>query len=382
MKNSGDSGPTSNASVSDDQSRLPPAVRRSLRTKLLRWFDVHRRDLPWRRTADAYQVWVAEIMLQQTLVKTVVPYYDAFVRRFPTPSALAVAPLDDVLARWSGLGYYRRARSLHAAARQVVTLHGGHFPRDIASAEALPGVGTYTARAVLSIAHGLPFPVVDGNVRRVLARLLLLRGQAWTRDAAFYGPAETLLVRRRPGDWNQALMELGAIVCTPANPTCDACPLSQHCRAREMGLVDRLPEQRARRPPRNVAVAAALIKRNGRVLLLRRQGGPLFEGLWEIPQTGFVFSGRPDVVGELERRHGMVVRTDGLLGFVRHTVTHHRIRAEVYGARLRRLPRRKDTYMWVRPDELGALPISSLTLKLLRATTRDNARGPNGHRPK
>ena len=232
-----------------------------MRRALLGWYDRNRRDLPWRRTDDAYRIWVSEVMLQQTTVKTAAPYYESFLERFPTLHALAEEPEEEVLAAWSGLGYYHRARNLHRGAQHVAERHGGRFPKTLEAALAVPGVGLYTASAVLSIAHGQALPVVDGNVRRVLARLLALRGPEYRRDGPYYNRAEELLDRERPGDWNQAVMELGATVCTPRNPGCDACPLRTHCRARALGLVGELPEGRARRAPVDVKVAAALVER-------------------------------------------------------------------------------------------------------------------------
>jgi A/G-specific adenine glycosylase len=204
----------------------PPLQRR-----LLAWYRRHRRDLPWRRTRDPYRVWVSEVMLQQTTVKAVVPYYESFLRRFPDSGALADAREDDVVAAWSGLGYYHRARNLQRGARHVRDQHAGRFPKTLEAALAVPGVGLYTASAVLSIAYGLPLPVVDGNVRRVLARVEALRGPKWRKDGPYYNRAQEWLDAREPGDWNQALMELGATVCAPRRPACPVCPLREDCRA-------------------------------------------------------------------------------------------------------------------------------------------------------
>jgi len=187
----------------------PEKDKAALRRTLLAWYDRNRRELPWRRTQDPYRIWVSEVMLQQTTVKTVLPYYDAFLKRFPTVVALAEEPEDEVLAAWSGLGYYHRARNLHRGAQHLAERHAGRFPRTLETALGVPGVGLYTASAVLSIAYGLPLPVVDGNVRRVLARLGALRGAKWRKDGPFYNRAQELLAAGSPGDWNQAVMELG-----------------------------------------------------------------------------------------------------------------------------------------------------------------------------
>lgn len=305
-------------------------------------------------------------MLQQTTVQAVRPYYEAFVARFPSVESLAAAPLEDVLARWSGLGYYTRARNLHRGAQAVVREHAGRFPRELEAALEVPGVGPYTARAVLSIAYGRPEAVVDGNVRRVLARLLALRGPAFASDQAYLAPATALLALRSPADWNQAVMELGATVCRPREPNCPACPLRAFCQARAAGLQAELPERKLRRASQPVEVAAALVERGGRVLLVRRAPGPLMAGLWELPQTGLTSRGLDDLEAELRERHGLRVEVGAPVCTVRHAITFRRIRASAYSARLKGpLPRRPNLLRWARREELGELPLSSLTFKLL-----------------
>src|SRR5208282_1601319 len=206
--------------------------------KLLGWFRAHRRELPWRASRNPYRVWVAEVMLQQTRIAAVLPYYDRFLKKFPSVEALAHGREHEVLKLWSGLGYYSRARNLHRAAKEIVARHGGAFPREIDEALALPGIGGYTAAAVLSIAYDVPLAVLDGNVARVLARLRAIRGdlrapRTWRQ---LQQTADDLLAHESPGDWNQALMELGEVVCTPQSPRCDACPVARSCRARIEGL--------------------------------------------------------------------------------------------------------------------------------------------------
>jgi len=339
----------------------------ALRRTLLAWYDRHRRDLPWRRTRDPYRVWVSEVMLQQTTVKTVLPYYAAFLERFPTLRALAEEPEEEVLAAWSGLGYYHRARNLHRGAQAVAERHGGRFPRTLEAALAVPGVGLYTASAVLSIAHGIALPVVDGNVRRVLARLFALSGPEFRKDGPYYNRADELLDRSRPGDWNQALMELGATVCTPRKPACPACPLRLRCRAHSLGSASELPEGRSRRAPVAVTVAAALVERDGRVLLVRRPRGRLLDRMWEVPQTSLDSRGRPDLARELEERHGLRVVPGPLAVRARHAVTHRRITLEGYRTRLRPpVPDDPERFLWARPDEVGRLAVASSTRKLLQ----------------
>jgi A/G-specific adenine glycosylase len=341
--------------------------RSSLHRPLLAWYRRNRRALPWRRTKDAYRIWVSEVMLQQTTVRTVLPYYDAFLERFPTVARLAAAREDEVLAAWSGLGYYHRARNLRRGAGYLAERHGGRFPHTLEAALAIPGVGLYTASAVLSIAFGVPLPVVDGNVRRVLARLLALRGAQWKSDGPYYNRAELLLDREAPGDWNQALMELGALVCTPRTPACPACPLRAECRGLALGIVDRLPETRARRPGVDVTVAAAIVERQGKLLLVRRAEGRLMGRFWEIPQTSLESRGRKDLQRELRERHGLEVHLEAMLVRTRHAITFRRIRVEGYRALLaRKAPADPERFLWATPEQLGTLPVSSMTKKIVR----------------
>ncbi len=335
-------------------SALPKTRPATLHRALGEWYARSRRDLPWRRTRDPFRIWVSEVMLQQTTVRAATPYYEAFVNRFPTLAQLAASTDEDVLAAWSGLGYYHRARNLHRGARHVVERHGGSFPRTIEKALAVPGVGLYTASAVLSIAYGLPFPVVDGNVRRVLARLFALRGPEWRRDGAFYNLAEELLQREAPGEWNQALMELGAS------------PLRTHCRAKALSLVEELPEGKARRPSVDVTVAAALITKGDRLLLVRREAGRLMGRMWEVPQTSLESRGLPDLAREIEERHGLRVVAGPLAVSTRHAITFRRIRLEGYRTSLRQPPPADpERYRWVSAAEAAELPTSSMTKKLL-----------------
>ena len=306
-------------------------------------------------------------MLQQTTVKSVLPYYEALLRRFPDVATLAAASEEAVVAAWSGLGYYHRARNLRRGAQHVIAHHGGRFPDTLEAALTVPGVGLYTASAILSIASGLPLPVVDGNVRRVLARLRALRGPRWRRDGPFYDLAEEVLDPDSPGDWNQALMELGAVLCTPRRPACPACPVRNSCRARALGLQDQIPEARPRRAPVDVTVAAALVEQDGRVLLVRRAEGRLMGRMWEVPQTSLEGRGLPDLTRELRERHGLAVVPGPLLARARHAITFRRIRVEAYRARLRRQPPADpERYLWAVPSEVGSLPISSMTRKVLR----------------
>src|SRR6267378_4622435 len=256
-----------------------------LRSRLLVWYDANRRDLPWRRTRDPYRILVAEYLLQRTRIASGTPYYERFLARFPTVQDLAAASLDDVLAVWEGLGFYGRARRLHAAAQAIVAEHGGKVPSSFESLAALPGIGPYTAGAVASIAFGLAVPAVDGNVVRVLARLFRIREDVTSVviRRRMIELAATLVSPDAPGSFNQAMMELGAMICTPTTPACDRCPLEDQCLARAAGEEHEIPISANRKPAHVVPVAFALIEAKGRVLLVRRELGTLLGGLWALP---------------------------------------------------------------------------------------------------
>jgi A/G-specific adenine glycosylase len=357
------------------RERPAPAAEvtgRALQRALLDWYARHRRALPWRRTRDPYRIWVSEVMLQQTRIATATPYYRAFLERFPSLADLARARPADVLTAWSGLGYYRRARALHAAAGEVVREHGGRVPDDPTRFGRLPGVGRYTAGAVLSIAYGRPLPALDGNAARVLSRLEAL--PASLRDSAgarrLWERATALVPHARPGDWNQALMELGATVCTPRAPRCDDCPLRRHCRARALGQVDRFPPVPARRAAHRVKMAYALVTRGGRVLMARREG-PLLAGLWEPPGAE---AGAEGATVALRRRLadlGLRVRLVPTGRVVRHTITHRIIEAEIWRGVLSRSPRGRPGpaagLRWVDVREPG-LALTALAKKVARSS--------------
>ncbi len=267
--------------MSDAPDELAAAEIAEIRASLLAFYETRRRELPWRRDVDPYRVWVSEIMLQQTRVEAVVPYYERWLERFPTVDALADADTDDVLKQWEGLGYYSRARNLHRAARIVRDRHAGKVPGGYDALRTLPGVGEYTAGAIASIAFGQSVPAVDGNVRRVLCRLLDAEELA---PATLRRLAASLVPPDRPGDFNQALMELGATVCTPRAPSCHACPLHNLCAARAAGTAALRPAPRPKRTlPECDVATAVLVAPSGRVLLVRRPERGLLAGLWECP---------------------------------------------------------------------------------------------------
>ena len=311
------------------------SAHEDLQQRLLAWFRANRRDLPWRRTRDPYAIWVSEIMLQQTQVATVLGYYERFLTRFPDVKALARAAEDDVLHAFQGLGYYSRARRLHHAARVVVERHGGHVPRDPGLLRELPGLGAYTAGAIASIAFGLREPIVDGNVVRVLTRVFGLRGDPGKAPLKqrLWQLARELVPEREPGDFNQALMELGATRCTPQRPLCISCPLAPLCQARGGGDPESLPELPARAAVTEVASAAAIVVRRERVLVVRRpSNAPRWGGLWTFPDVELE-PGEPAEAGAaraVKERAGLVVRVGALLGRVRHPITRFRITLDAF----------------------------------------------------
>jgi len=351
----------------------------SIQTRLLKWYRKHRRDLPWRHSHDPYRIWIAEVMLQQTRIAAVVPYYDRFLKRFPTVESLARARQDSVLKYWSGLGYYSRARNLHRAAQEIVSKHAGKFPPSLDAALKLPGIGHYTAAAVLSIAYEAPLAVLDGNVARVLARLDAIRGDlrapsSWKLLAS---KAQDLLAREAPGDWNQALMELGETICTPRAPQCKICPIAQACRARRLGLTESIPAPRKKRAPVHQKIAAAILRDpRGRTLLIKDPGAHddvLFSRMWQFPAIEVTRQPRRELEAHLratlglstplsleplpQARHGVTFRNITLLPFL------------VEVAKLPRLPRTR-TLPVSHLRRTSHLSISSATRKIADALSK------------
>ena len=306
-----------------------------LREALLAWYEANRRELPWRGTRDPYRVWVSEIMLQQTRVAAVLPRYEGFLRKFPSVETLARAKESCVLAEWSGLGYYRRARNLHAAAKTVTGKHRGVFPRTAELWRELPGIGRYTAAAISSIACGEPVAVLDGNVRRVIGRLGQVRSEAESWSAA-----EALLDRDRPGDFNQAMMELGALVCVAGQPRCSSCPIQSFCRTCGKGRRDRVAQVRARRE-----ITYALVWGHGSLRLVRRAADErLMPGMWELPRADGVRTSEKPL---FTLRHAITV-TDYVVSVVAQDDSAARPGA------------------WVRISRLNRIPLTGLAKKILR----------------
>lgn len=344
----------------------PCSMVTEIRRALIRFYDLHARDLPWRRTRDPYAIWVSEVMLQQTRVETVLGYYERFLARFPTLQSLASASEDDVLSLWSGLGYYRRARLLYASVREVVARHGGRVPQEAQARLKLLGVGRYISGAIGSIAFNKPEAAVDGNVGRVLCRVYGIDtplGRADT-EKRLWQKAEALVQGPRPGTLNQALIELGATVCTKAVPGCTRCPLTSHCRAYTDDRVHQLPVARKRRPPRPVTmIAVAAFNTKGDAVLLARGKTELFGGLWNLPMAeGSGAQSAKRLLNGLGVR-SRLCRT--LLRGIDHLLTHRHLHVELFTARVYSSPRQGTTRLIPLAD-LSTLGLSSLTVKALR----------------
>ncbi len=348
--------------------------------KLLAWYDREKRVLPWRGTRDAYRIWVSEVMLQQTTVQAVAPRYDAFLARFPTVASLARAREESVLAEWSGLGYYARARNLHRAARTIVREHGGRLPRSAESLRSLPGFGEYTAAAVASLAFGESVPAAEANVTRVLSRVYAIPGVAggrihenevrrraaeWQRDEAAAGAAG------RPGDLLAALMDLGQLVCRPRNPHCGACPIAEECAARRLGVPGRYPRRRAKPAAIRVYVAAAVAVRDGRALLVRRPDR-LLSGLWQFPSAeGRSRAAARAALGRTLAAIGLRPVGSTAPSSTRHMIMNRDLRIAVYPAVAGPDPgsRTRDAgAKWLTPRQLGRAAIPTLTRKIALAS--------------
>lgn len=311
------------------QEPLSPKTADEIAAALLAWFQIHKRDLPW-RGASPYGVWVSEIMLQQTQVVTVIPFYLRFIERFPTASALAEAPIEEVLRYWAGLGYYARARNLHRAAQIVAEKFGGEVPSSPAEIESLPGIGRYTAGAILSIAYSVPRPIVDANVIRVLSRVFGVAGdpKSSANQAILWGLAERLVPQENPGDFNQGLMELGALVCEPVEPRCDACPLLAFCASGNSPDPTALPEIPAGKASVSVTHVSVLVRNaEGAFLLVQRPLQGLWGGLWEFPRVVLRTGETPQEAALRAGREaaGCSLSLSKQLAKIKHSVTHHRI---------------------------------------------------------
>ncbi len=338
-------------------------------SSLLRWYRTHRRELPWRTTRDPYRIWISEIMLQQTTVSAVIPYYKRWLERFPDVESLSRAPLQSVLKEWQGLGYYQRARNLHRAAGIFFRKYAGRIPDDYATLIKLPGFGPYTTAAVLSIAYALPYPVLDANVRRVCMRLMALLGEANTgKDISIRRFLEPHLPSRKMGTFNQALMELGALVCRSQNPKCLLCPVTEFCKAYEQGVQEVIPRPRKQTYTQLEAVVG-IIQRQDRYMIQKRAEKGLLAGLWEFP-GGKVKP--PETLEhalyrEILEELGVEVTAHTYLTSVEHAYTQYRVKLHAFACRLKEEPKLpRDIHRWVTLRGMRRYPFPSGSVRLIR----------------
>lgn len=352
--------------------RIDNPFRLRFRKKLLSWYDRRARPLPWRETKDPYRIWVSEVMLQQTQVKTVESYYGRFLDRFPSVEALARASSDEVMKHWEGLGYYGRARHLHRAAREVVERFDGRLPDTLPELLSLSGIGRYTAGAILSIAFEKPEAVLDGNVIRVLARMFHITDDVrkGSTQNTLWSLSQGLLPKHRLRDYNQALMELGALVCRVRKPACSDCPVSELCEANRLSLQRELPVKSPRKPVPHYEVTAGIIWRAGRLLITRRPPKGLLGGLWEFP--GGKLEPGENLEGclkrEIREELGIAIEVGTRLASVEHAYTHFRITLHAFECRYRGGSIRCigiDDYRWILPGELDGFALPAADHKII-----------------
>ncbi len=357
------------------------AAKRNIQKALLGWFDREQRDMPWRRTGDPYPIWVSEIMLQQTQVKTVIPYFERWMKSFPTLQKLARSREETVLKHWEGLGYYSRARNLHRAAKIVLQEHNGRVPDTYDALIKLPGIGRYTAGAILSIAFDQPVPVLDGNVKRVLSRLFVLRanGAPSAHENRLWETSAGLVPAKRPGDFNQAMMELGATVCLPKKPFCLVCPLQKPCEAQQRGEIDKYPVPRARPVTQKIEVSAAVITRGGKVYIQQRLHGGLMGGLWEFPggKRKPKETKEACLKREIKEELGIPVTISKKLMTIKHSYTQFRVTLNVFwcpwkSGRIR--ASQCEQWKWVKYEDLNNYTFPAANVKIVRFLMNSNGK--------
>ncbi len=367
-----------NRIAADRPDGLPSFAVLELRASLLTWYGQSGRDLPWRRTREPYAIWVSEIMLQQTQVKTVIPYFDRWMTQFPTIAAIAAADLQSVLKAWEGLGYYARARNLHRAAQAIMQQHNGTFPTQLEAVMALPGIGRTTAGGILSAAFNQPLAILDGNVKRVLARLIALEVPIANALPRLWKLSQDLVAPQQGRDFNQALMDLGATVCTPRNPTCGVCPWRGHCQAYNLEIQSQIPMSETRAPVPHKQIGVAVIWNDrGQILIDRRKPDGLLGGLWEFP-GGKVEVGETIetcIQREIREELGIEIAVGDRLVVVDHAYSHFRVTLNVHHCRhLSGEPQAIacDEIRWVTLDELDQFPFPKANLQIIAALRQGN----------
>jgi A/G-specific adenine glycosylase len=348
------------------------AEKRNIQKSLLGWFDREQRDMPWRRTGDPYPIWVSEIMLQQTQVKTVIPYFERWMKSFPTLQKLARSREETVLKHWEGLGYYSRARNLHRAAKIVVKELKGRVPDTYDTLIELPGIGRYTAGAIMSIAFDQPVPVLDGNVKRVLSRLFVMQGNGVpsAHENRLWETSADLVPAKRPGDFNQAMMELGATVCLPKKPLCLVCPLQKRCEAQQQGVVEKFPAPKIRAQTKKIEVSAAVITRGGKVYIQQRLHGGLMGGLWEFPGGKRQQDETEEAClkREIKEELGVPVTIAKKLMTIKHSYTQFRVTLNVFwcpwkSGRIRAT--QCEQWKWVKYEDLNHYTFPAANVKIV-----------------
>ncbi len=358
----------------------PPTTKAGFAQALVAWYKANARDLPWRKGNSAYEIWLSEVMLQQTQVATVIPYFHRFLKSFPTVGALANAPVDAVLKQWEGLGYYSRARNLHKAAQQVVRQHGGQFPTTLEEMNALPGIGRSTAGAILTFAMGQAHPLLDGNVKRVLSRLYDIDELPAKVEAAMWAHSAELLAQTEDAySFNQAIMELGATLCTTKHPQCLVCPVKAQCTAAANGTQHERPIKAVKKPTPHHDIGAAVIWHQGKVLIQQRPAKGLLGGLWEFPGG----KQEPDesieatVVREIAEELAMDITVGKKVATVKHAYSHFKITLHAYHCTWlsgQPTPHCADDWAWVKPEDLNNYAFPKANLKVIEAILADDQR--------
>ena len=369
--------PPTTKSISGDTTKKQRGTgkgkRDLFRKIILHWYEKNHRKLPWRENPTPYRVWISEIMLQQTQAKTAIPYYNRFLKRYPNITALAHAPFEDILTLWSGLGYYHRAQNIHKTAQKIVQDYKGCFPTDYATIFSLPGIGRYTAGAICSIALNQPKPVVDGNIRRVLIRINGVRRRM--PEKYFWKRMTALVPKDKASVFNQAIMELGAVICLPSKPLCPQCPVHDSCRAKKQNLQNEIPSPKSRKTVHSVELAVLVIKRRGRILLAHQETD-FIPGLWGLPNE--VISAKNSAESTAETLGGRITRNRMQIdysGQLHHSITHHRIRVHIFRCRIRDISLRLSTegsrMYWATRAQTYRMVTSSLFKKVLDSLKKE-----------